>query len=467
MIPDILNMKVKQPLVDTMTIDTSILDPIVSSSSFCRFTFERKGVLDIGSRIQFSINPDAAADNKAFLPLKTGAYCAVKRAVFKIGTKTISSIEDFPYYQTMKVSGLTGEESSGRNQPHTSIASVLCPDNQDLGKYQVRDCDYQDEGTQLAGKVISQFKLINDESTCPLFSIKLSMLFPFMDGLALPLFLIDEPVSIEISWNTQKDTEKGILCCFEQGYGGNTACSIGSSNVKLLADYIFHSDGKMSELANDSRGQGLVLPYRDIILTTSNIPATAQPTAGSPVKQTVSKDIGVSGRNVHNILLHSQNTTEVDDLLGVYTSRANDIPESYNFKVNDKLVYNRDVSLESHKAEEFSKALGTPIQCTNAEYSYDAISNKQDPDYTKNNNLVSSTVLLEGHAQQDSLQGSSHFIGCDLSNLGNSTKVKNKPITHTLTLTRTAADYQQKTLRHYTEVERVMSLKNGMVMVSA
>ena len=65
--------------------------------------------------------PDAAANGKSFLPLKTGAYCAIKKCVFKIGTKSISSIKDFSFYQTVQNSGLTAEESAGRNMPHTGI----------------------------------------------------------------------------------------------------------------------------------------------------------------------------------------------------------------------------------------------------------------------------------------------------------------------------------------------------------
>ena len=47
-IPDALLTK-PMPSIDTMTIDTSILEPLVVSKTFCRFQLERRGILDSGS----------------------------------------------------------------------------------------------------------------------------------------------------------------------------------------------------------------------------------------------------------------------------------------------------------------------------------------------------------------------------------------------------------------------------------
>ena len=46
--------------VDSMSIDTSVLDPITISQSQAKFVLENKGILDIGSTFTFSILPTQA-----------------------------------------------------------------------------------------------------------------------------------------------------------------------------------------------------------------------------------------------------------------------------------------------------------------------------------------------------------------------------------------------------------------------
>ena len=72
-IPDAL---LTRPLatVSTMNIETNILDPIVINQNFARFVLERKGILDTGSAITFSLQTTAAGDKKAYLPVKTGIH---------------------------------------------------------------------------------------------------------------------------------------------------------------------------------------------------------------------------------------------------------------------------------------------------------------------------------------------------------------------------------------------------------
>ena len=100
-LPDVLNVK-PLPTIQTMNVETNTLDPIVINQSFCRFVLEKKGILDVGSTITFSVHPVTAGSNKCFLPIKTGIHSLIKRAVLKVGTKTIANSDEYAYYQTMK-----------------------------------------------------------------------------------------------------------------------------------------------------------------------------------------------------------------------------------------------------------------------------------------------------------------------------------------------------------------------------
>ena len=94
-LPSIL-MTAPSPVVSSVHIETSVLDPIVATPSFARFVLEKKGILDQNSVITLSIHPDAeGAAAGAFLPLRTGAHAAIKQAVLKVGTKVLATSQDY------------------------------------------------------------------------------------------------------------------------------------------------------------------------------------------------------------------------------------------------------------------------------------------------------------------------------------------------------------------------------------
>ena len=55
-LPSIL-MTAPSPVVSSMHIETSVLDPIIATPSFARFVLEKKGILDQNSVITLSITP--------------------------------------------------------------------------------------------------------------------------------------------------------------------------------------------------------------------------------------------------------------------------------------------------------------------------------------------------------------------------------------------------------------------------
>ena len=143
-IPDSLLVR-PLPSVDTMNIDTSILEPIVSSTSHCRFVLENRGILDSGSAIQIGvIVPGLAANNVACLPIKTGIHAAVKRAILRIGEKVIAISDDYAKYATVHRAFKTPEEKSQKEMVTKGCIDVLAPDIglgtvQSDGKYSLRD----------------------------------------------------------------------------------------------------------------------------------------------------------------------------------------------------------------------------------------------------------------------------------------------------------------------------------------
>ena len=473
-LPDVLNVK---PLnaVETMTISTNQLDPIVNTQSLCRFVLERKGILDVGSVITMSVHPtDPTGDKKCFLPIKTGCHALVKKALLKIGTRVLATSDLYGTHQTIRRAFKTNEEKSQKDFVKNGCHDVFEPDNQGTGKYQMKDVIYAAD--QTTATIDPSVQITVSETECPVFSIRLSELFPMMRNVQLPLYLINEPVSIELTWNTQVDGagSLGKMLCFQQGFtggGGTTGAKIGLNNVRFLADYLTYEDERMSQTAKlVNSQQGLVMPYEDMIVTNTNIPALATPPgATTAVRQAVARDLGLSGRNVRQILVSDRVGTS-NVIMGQYNSQAYDVADSYNWRINDRTVYSREVELEARKANQLAQCFATNINCLNAEYSNDALTNKQSPDHPKNNNVVSASTF-EGHAMT-AVQGQMHFEGVDLrtstANVpGSGIAVGQKPVEHLRTISRTAADNDDRVITYFSTVERAMVLRNGLVSVSA
>lgn len=466
-LPDVLNVK-PMATIETMNIDTNILDPIVINKTFARFVLERKGILDAGSTFSISAHPVVAGDNEAYLPVKTGAHALIKRAVLKIGTKVLSHSDDYAYYQTIRRAFKTNEEKALKDLVKVGSLDVMCPDNQGNGLYQVKDAVY---ASDTAGGVPNVILLQNDPTTGPVFQIKLSELFPMMRNIMLPLYLIDEQVSIEITFNTQGATEQGIMANFSSSYTGDTSISIGQDNVKFLADYLTYADERMDATAKMVMSdKGLSLPYEDVVLTSSNIPAEATPPTGTNVvRKDIVRDLGLSGRNVRAIVLHDSVDAN-NALVGRYGAKAYNIADEYNFRINDQLVYSRNVINEERKQNQLADVFGTNINCLNAEYSLNGQVNKQVANQPVNNNLIS-TNTLQGNSNRV-LQGQLHFEGVDLTTnpfaqVGSGTLVGQKPVEALRTIYRTATDNDTRQLRYFSIVERAMVLKGGQVLVSA
>ena len=458
--------------ISTMNVETNVLDPIVINQGFARFVLERKGILDTGSAFTFSVHTTQAGDKKGFLPLKTGIHSLIKRAVLRIGSKIVAITDDYAHYMTIRRQFKTPEEKSQKDMVKTGVTDVVCPQNEQEGQLQVRDVSYT---TDTASSILDQFQLTKGDLHCPVFSIRISELFPMMRNVQLPLYLINEPCSIEITFNTQATGagDLGKIACFEKAYvdgGGDTSIVLGTKNVKFLADYLTYDDDRMNQTAKLVMSEnGMSIPYEDVVLTSTQYPkADPAPTGTQVSRQNLVRDLGLSGMMVRSVLM-SQSVQTNNDLLGRYCSPAYAVPDSYNVRVNDRQRYPRQVESESQKAYQLSQVFSTDIAVANSEYSLDQSVEKKDNNVVNNKMFCDST--LEGHSME-LIEGQQHYIGVDfsispLNQANNGVLVGQKPIQVLHTLHRTATNNADRDVRVFSLVERTMTLRGGMVQVSA
>ena len=459
-LPSIL-MTAPSPVVSSMHIETSVLDPIIATPTFARFVLEKKGILDQNSVITLSIHPDAAGGaGGAFLPLRTGAHAAIKQAVLKVGTKVLATSQDYAYLQTVRRQFKTMEEKSGKDMVKVGTIDAMCPDSAGLGRYQVRDVVYDAAGT--AATVPPQFKLQTSTVDTPVWTVKLSELFGFMRNVQLPLFLMSEPVSVELTFHQQSAAD-GTLCLFS---AAGTACSVGSANLKFIADYLTYTQEQMNQTAKLTMSEtGLSIPYEDQVLTTAQYPAAV---AAGSVRQT--RDIGLAGRRVRNLVTHEQKPDVLDTILGAYSAKAPKQPSAVNFRVNDSPIYARPITSESRHQHQLSQVFGTDLNVCQAEYSYNGQVKADDDSYAiDNRGIVASTLETK---DQRMLEGAQHFLGVDLTTTpmnvpGAGTLIGQAPIRFEETCNYVAGDLAARTVRMFATVERDFMLRNGQVSVSA
>jgi len=476
-IPDALLVR-PLPSVDTMNIDTSILEPIVASTSHCRFVLEKRGILDSGSSIQIGvIVPGLAANNVACLPIKTGIHAAVKRAILRIGEKVIAITDDYAKYATIHRAFKTTEEKSQKEMVTKGTVDVLAPDigvglAQSDGKYSLRDVESELVGGVAMTVPFSQFRLRSTVEATPFFHIKLSDLFPMMKNIQLPLYLIDQPCVIELFFNTQSTSleEYGNLAIVDAttmaGLAGTSlAAQVAPESLRFLCDYLTYTDERMSQTAQMvMSSDGLTIPYEDIVTTNTNFQGS-----GGATTLAVSRDLGVSSMSLRAIMGHygpiDVGTTLTSTIQGPYCSTGFKNPESIQIRINDKQVYQRPLKRETQKQDQISQIFGTDVAILNSEYSFDSVVDKTN--FAVTNDMMSNTFL--GYDLPAALQGSQHYVGVDFSSPGNyGVTVGQKPVQILTDLVYTdAQDWDGRTCTYYSLVERTMRLRGGMVEVSS
>ena len=472
--------------IETMNIKTEVLDPITITQQQAVFQIPKTGILDGGSMVQLGItgSPDL------FFPLNTGIHGLIKSCRLKVGGKVLASNDDYAHYTTM-----TRQFESPEHRAFVDMVKSGAIGDRfaevESGRIGYRDLESTvDAGTPAnTESLVPEFiRPTTDDSTTPLFSIPLSTLIPMMRSRQLPLLAMKEHVYIELTFNQQLVAgDVGKICCLKQGSTASPVCTVSTSNIKFISDHLYYEDARMDEVvARSMSADGLSVLYEDLITTFADVPSLA-PSAGTVVPQKIERQIAVSGRTVRNIMVAEKALDHKSAILGEYISTDLIVPTSYNFRINDQRIYDRDVSAPPRKYVELAEPMGKALMMPSQLYSFDSDSDKQN---TPTQGLNQNSVFIgkvEGHQLPpangsdltNDIRSTSSFIGYDATTsgfnvLGNGVKVGVKPILIQKTYSRqadsgTTVMHQSsaRQMRIYTGVERVFNLKQGEITISA
>ncbi len=252
-VPDNFLQHVETDLLETSTFQ----EATASSTGFASFNLAQKGFLHSHSKILVGLVPGAATQ---FLPTNIGIASIIDRAVLKVrkSGQVINDISDFGHFHAVKSAQISNETNREREQYMTGrIMNKEFKHYYDDGAQTDYSADTSkgyglDNGREYSqsslGAVrgigqkgqIQPFALMDTGAVAesPTYSIDISDLFLFMKTQSLPLYMIDQGLTIELFWSR---TTTDRVCVGAVGDAGNAAV-IDQNELKLVADYITYTE---------------------------------------------------------------------------------------------------------------------------------------------------------------------------------------------------------------------------------
>ena len=413
-----------------------------------------------------------AEDNPAFLPIATGISALIRRAYLEIGGRRVSTLEELGHYNTFK-------KLSQSVEYRTNVMSAQeGGHNQFYGSANVANTEKGLIG--LVSDTVPKFqKLGSTSTTSGQFSLALADIIPMLRGLQLPLFLINQEVSLHLEFQPDVSSKR----CIQQNHGLDySGTTINQSNFFICADYLYYPT-QMEQMRQEIYGAGgFNLPYEDIFTIQSQIPSVASPGGTTPndwKREEVNRDLALGGKKVRAIILQKEGTA--NNLMGVYHSTAFQRGERYNWNIDSVPFYSIDITNEGLKYNECSKVFGTPLQIPQSVYTLaDAVDENQDLEFGADSFITDKE--LEGTEtgltalEQNKMSGQQNWVGLEIGNKdGEGRVLSNMPLEYRAVIERklnTAIAEKEVappeysinfTYRFFVLTQKLLNIKNGFV----
>jgi hypothetical protein len=447
-IPDLISLT-QIPVNYAQKIETDLLEPVVfnqgssTTDGFCRFTLQNKGFLHSHSKLFLSVEANASVTNGYFNPV-TGVGQVIKKAVLKIGNKTLNEVDTWDGLFAAKSSLIKAENNKEREQFTTGRWNTLqfeYDGESAVNSHRLKlDNGYEDNGNTLR---VPEWAQIDGSAPAqsPTFSVDLSDLFPFLKVNQLPLYMIDEPINIELTFYP---TAGDRIQIGDNASTGKEAL-IRRTDLKFCADYVYYGAGdEMARYAAANKDMSFsFVDYRAVESTITN----------AAVSSGVIRNVGMANRVVPRVVsLLSDNTlTETNLVTGRNAMSLNAPAEviaqnlKYNIRYNDRFEFTTDVNNTARMFSILTDSEGVPF-LNRSLYS--------------NERAVMTTATVEGRPAQTGLDGHFFYMGTKLTG----GRVGQRGIEFHLagTFPTRAGGF---VLRNYCEYLRVARLTDGMFSV--
>ena len=484
-VPDLVRIG-QIPTNTAIEIETDILDPVVHTDKFCRFQLQNKGILHSNSKIVLRLSPSATV---GFLPVGVGIYSLIQRCALRVGTKTICEIDDYNHYMGYKSMFLSNEHqkqretyTTGRRLAHKPLykdgidhlADFAGSERtiQDTAYHIGLDLGLSEAATRGAGLAANE--ALNDHDFCktnstfgPEFTVSLQELFPFLSQNQLPLFMMTEPVTIELFFS-EAASER---CCLPlSGSAATPSFPIDQTATELIADYQFFPQEMMEQYAQQNANLSFTFADYRLAKRTIDINASNASGATAIASPQAIVNVGGAGRLVTKVFTTlSDDNVGRDSILGTYHSMsmnrdqgaATALTKRYNglltanIKYNDHFLYPVDVDNSAQQFHYLTQAEGMVPFISREEYGFEGRS------------LTPGT--FEGYGQSNQSHGLAGRFFYQAYKLNRNERINSRGIelynTFDALHNSKGAVANTATLRSYLELIRVVQLNKGVTEV--
>ena len=470
-VPDLV--KIGQiPTNTAIDIETDVLDPVVHTDKFCRFQLQNKGILHSNSKIVLRLKKSTT---DGFMPAGVGIHSLIERCSLRVGTKTVSEIDDFNHYMGYKSMFLSNEHQkqresyiSGRYLAHKpyydegttagdeALTGSLIDLTQDAPTVGLDNGKAVSADGGPTSALFAQPHVVNNSTYGVEFAISIQDLFPFLYSNQLPLFMMKEPVTIELFFSAA--AQKRL--CMSDANSGDTglAFEIDTTATELIADYQYFPQEMMEEYARQNAN--LSFTFMDYRLAKRTIEANASGAEASTGELIM--NVGGAGRLVTKAVTCLSNDSIGDQsILNEYHSvgmmNAGGVAPgtlTSNVKYNDHFLYPVDVTNAAQQFHNVVQGEGMVPFVTRDEYS--------------NQGGTMTLSSYEGHAQNDTKKGLQSQFFYQVYKLNRNERINSRGLELYNTFDKIENQdgaKQSFTLRTYLELIRVASLKDGMLDV--
>lgn len=458
------------PKSGTMKIQTSVLEPQIAANNFVRYVLEKRAILGSDSIFTFGLNIGTiGADKNPTMPVNTGIASLIKNCTLRLGNVVVSRTQDWAYYDTVAKCFVPAEERALKGTVIRGVMDTFRPSTSIDGAMSPQNYIYADSDTATTP---DQLNLFNK----PVFSIKLSELFPALQGMQIPLGHMEDNMVVEFELHTQSDAQEGVLAVFSSDPSHGVLPNY--EEMTMLADYLSFSDATHEEIDDQvNGGKGLLMPFHEIITIRGNVPALGSAPSGTNiVDQPITQELGLAGRTVKSIVVTDTNSLLDPEACaklgmskhqpGAFSLLGHQRAPATQVKVNDLNVFPRPLDSVTTHLTEVEKCFSGNLAVTRPEYdagvNFIGIS-------TTDSKVLGDKPTLNG-MQCLEFGGQRHVEGVSLitdpmSNRG--TPILDKPVRYERTLRRTDGFNNALTTRYFCAVEKAFQIKDGMVSVMA
>lgn len=476
-VPDLLRLKNipsnLQQNIETDLLETSTFqEATATTGGFARFDLQKKGWLHSHSKLFLSLIPKAGEAIATFPP-HIGINSVIQKAVLKIGNQTLNEIDDWNYLQVIKSAQINNETQVAREQFTTgrAIASQYMYRKVNVGGTNTEQSDVSavtygmDNGKDytlgVAAGVGNNFEGANllpyaccqlnpasaaTISESPVYSVDLSDLFPFLKTHSLPLYMIDQQMSIELHWSPTVD--KRVILAGAKAGALSSSYVIDRNELKFCADYVFYTDSDLM-LRYKEANPRIEFSFPDYRLSKSTASHTQ-------IASGLVSNLGMANRLCSRVLTILCNDAGTDQtLLGPYSALAPNMDAagvtgaiSYNIRYNDRFEFPVSLSNKARLFSLFTQSEGLPF-VTRKQYSNDG------------NGGLTPFNYLNNKAQNTGLEGNLFFLATRLTS--GRVGVRGIELHYSAQgMTNLAAGY---TIRSYMEYARLAVLEGGLFSV--